>query len=440
MWDAQTRECYCIIDGHSDDVGSVGFSPINPKLLLSASDDGTIRQWGVDGHQIGSTYEGQHFASSSDGTHFVSWIGRVARVQDSDSGEVVAELRSPGGGFQCCCLSPSRKFVAGNDYNTICIWDITGLEPCLVETLTGLTDRIISLTFSSSLISSSYDKSIKFWQIGTLSANPVVPDSGSSLLASFSIESVSLQATDGIAISSDSAGVVKTWDILTGLCMASFQTPIGDKTWRDAQLIESRMTCVWLDMDQQLRIWDAGGWRLHIWDTEKGEHQMPDTQFTSYVKDLRISGDGSKVFVLGREYIQAWSIQTGEVVGKVGLEGEPLYHCLIADGLRVWFFLEDLKIQGWDFGVSDSTPIPLSNISPDKPHLVFLGTEWQGTSPSRIEDMVTKKEVFQLSGRYVEPWVVQWDGRYLIAGYKSGEVLILDLNNMIPHQRPVVCL
>ena len=424
LWDAQTGECYCVIDGHSNYVNSVSFSPTNPKLLLSASDDGTIRQWGVDGHQIGSTYEGQSFAFSSDGSHFVSWKWKetVVRVQDSNSGGVVAELKSPGSSFQCCCLSPGGKFVAGGAGNTIYIWDITGLDPCLVETLTGHTEEITSLTFSSSLISSSGDKSIKFWQIGTSSADPVAPDSESSLLASVSIKSVSLQATDGIAISSDEAGVVKTWDILTSLCMASFQTPVGDNTWRDAQLIEGRMTCVWLNRDQ----------KLHIWDTEKGEHQMLDAQFT-FVRDLRISRDGSKVFVLGKESIQAQSIQTGEVVGKVGLEGEPLYHCLIADGSRTWFFLEDLKIQGWDFGVPDSTPIPLSNTSPHKPHLVFLGTEWQDTSPSRIEDMVTKKEVFQLSGRYAEPHVAQWDGRYLIAGYKSGEVLILDLNNMIPH-------
>ena len=158
---------------------------------------------------------------------------------------------------------------------------------------------------------------------------------------------------------------------------------------------------------------------------------MPDAQFT-HVRDLRISGDGSKVFVLGEKSIQAWSIQTGEVVGQVRLEVKPLYDSLIEDGSRVWFFLEDLKIQGWGFGVSDSTPIPLSNTSPDKPHLVFLGTQFQCTSPSRIEDMVTKKEVFQLSGRYAEPYVARWDGRYLITGYQSGEVLILDFNNMIP--------
>ena len=347
--------------------------------------------------------------------------GLVATVWDSDSGKAVVKLQSPDNHVECCCFSPDGNFVAGAGYQTIYIWDITSLPPCLIETFTEHTDCITSLTFSSSLISSSLDKSIKFWQIGTSSADPVAPDSESSLLASVSILSVSLQATDGIAISSDEDGVVKIWDILTGLCMSSFQTPIGDDTWRDTQLIEGRMTCVWLDEDQ----------KLHIWDTEKGEHQIPDAQSTHYARDLRISGDGSKVFVLGANFIQAWSIQTGEVVGKVRLEAEPLHNSLIADGSRVWFFGRYLETQGWDFGVPDSTPIPLSNTSPYKPHLVFLGTQQQRISPSRIEDIVTKKEVFQLSGRYVKPWAAQWDGRYLIAGYKSGEVLLLDLNHMI---------
>ena len=73
LWDAQTGECCCVIDGYNDLVRSVSFSPTDPKLLISACNDNTIRQWDVDGHQIGSTYEGNYVAFSSDGTHFVSW-------------------------------------------------------------------------------------------------------------------------------------------------------------------------------------------------------------------------------------------------------------------------------------------------------------------------------------------------------------------------------
>ena len=118
-------------------------------------------------------------------------------------------------------------------------------------------------------------------------------------------------------------------------------------------------------------------------------------------------------------------------MGQVRLEGEPLIDSLIMDGSRVWFFLKDLEIQGWDFGISDSTPIILSNTSPDKPHFCFLGTEYQSTNPSRVEDTVTRKEIFQLFGRYAKPYVARWDGQYLVAGYRSGKVLILDFSHVI---------
>ena len=319
--------------------------------------------------------------------------------------------------------------MAGSIYKTIYIWDITGLAPCLVETITGHTDFITSLVFSSlvfysSLISSSSDGSVKFWQTSVLPVDLAATDSGSTPLASAEIKSVSLQATNGIAISSDSAGVVKIWDILTGLCKASFQIPTEFHTYRDAQLIEDRLTFVWLENNYR---------KIHVWDLEKGESlQILDIQPTYWVKDFRIPGDGSKVFLLCGECIQALSILTGQVVGEVELEGRSFYNSLIVDGSRVWVCSEDLQTQGWDFGHPFSTPVPLHNLSLDRPHLLFLGTWRQDIIPSRVEDIVTRKEVFQLSGRYARPHVAQLDGHYLVTGYESGEVLILDFNHMIP--------
>ena len=423
LWDVQTGECHSVIDGHNGKVYSVSFSPVNPQLLISASHDTTIRQWDVDGHQIGSSYEGNYVTFSSDGTHIVSWNwkGRVATVLDFDSGGVVAELQSPDDSFQCCCFSPDGKFVVGGAGCMIYIWDITGSEPYLVETLTEHNEDITSLIFSNSLISSSEDESIKFWKTGASSADPVATDSEPTPLASVPIVSVSLQVTKGIAISSDSAGVVKTWDILTGLCKASFQTPAKGNTWRDTQLIGGRLALVWLKDE-----------KIYVWDLEKGEtFQTLDIQSTRWPKDFRMSEDGSKVFLLYKDSIQSWSIQTGEISGEVMLEGEPVYMSLIVDGSRVWVQIKDSHIQGWDFGLTGSTPVPLSNMPPSKLHLCFIGTKGQHTSPSRIENIVTSKEVFRLSGRYTNPLVVQWDGQYLVTGYESGEVLILDFTHMI---------
>ena len=426
LWDGQSGECHCVIYGHNDSVHSVGFSPTNSQLLISASEDGTVKQWDINGHQIGSTYEGDCVVFSPDGTCFVSWKwdGKIATILDFNSREVVAEIQLPDSHLLCCCFSPDGKFVAGGIKHTIYIWDITGFTPYLVETLTGHNNDICSIVFSSSLISSSIDQSVKFWQTSTSLVDSVITYSESIQFASVKIMSVSLQATNGIAISSDFAGVVKTWDILTGLCKASFQTPAIGYSCRDAQLIGGRLIFVWLENQNR---------KVYIWDLEKGESlQILDIQFTYWPKDFRISADGSKVFLLYRECIQALSIWTGQVVGEVVLEDTPLNDSLIVDNSSVWVYLWNLQTKGWDFGHPGSVPVPLSSSPLDRPHLQFFGTRKQYVGPSRIEDMVTRKVVFRPPEKFANPRVARLDDQYLVAGYKSGDVLILDLNHVVP--------
>ena len=108
----------------------------------------------------------------------------------------------------------------------------------------------------------------------------------------------------------------------------------------------------------------------------------------------------------------------------------PLFKSLIINGSRAWVHFVNSQIEGWDFEVPGSAPISLSNIPLDRPHPYFIGTMWHSTGPSRIESTITRKQIFQLPGRYAKPEVAQWDGQYLAAGYESGEVLILDFSHM----------
>ena len=144
---------------------------------------------------------------------------------------------------------------------------------------------------------------------------------------------------------------------------------------------------------------------------------------------------GPEFFYLTKESIQTWSIHTGELVGEVelGLEQKWWLDPLQMDDSRIWIQLQNSSTQGWDFGISGSPPIQLSNVSTERPLLDFIGgTWWQTGGPSWIKDTVAGKEVFQLSGRYVNPGEVQWDGQYLVAGYDSGEILISDFCHMYP--------
>ena len=108
---------------------------------------------------------------------------------------------------------------------------------------------------------------------------------------------------------------------------------------------------------------------------------------------------------------------------KVGLGLHQSQRSLTVDGSRVWVHSPWSEPWGWDFGTLGSPPVQL----PNPP--ILLDKLWD-IKQSRIKDAVTGRVVFQLGGRFVEPDISQWDGHYLVAAYKSGELLILDFNHV----------
>ena len=426
LWDMQTGECLCTMKQQYV-VSHVGFSPIDPQNLISISDD-KVWWWDVNGHQILPTHGGSHISFSPDHSHLALCNWSIVKVQNSGSKAIVGEFHVADKA-QYCCFSPDGRLVAAAAGNTAYVWDISSPDPHLVETFVGHTENIKSLVFPSpsSLISASEDGSVKFWKIGTLPADQVGTDPGSSPTALPSIQLVSLQAKAGIAISCNQDGVVKTWDLSTGLCKATFQIPAAQNISAgdgDVKAIDGRLVFAWHKYK-----------KIHIWDIEKGRLlKTLDIQNRSFCGGLKISGDGSQILFVLAKSIQTWSMWTWEPMGevKLGLE-DPYLDSLCIDSSRVIVHSRNSSDQeGWDFGAPGTSPVPFDP-STGRPHLDFIGgSAWQTDGPSWIKDTVTGKEVFQLSGRYAKPRDVQWDGQYLVAGYKSGEVLILDFNHLLP--------
>ena len=429
LWDTNPRGIP--VTTNYDQANSVSFSLTNPKVLLIASSiSDTVLQWNIDTPEPMPIHGDIHIwsqraAFSFDRTCWILSQGSKATVYKSGSGMVIARLQAPcpDSSFHIYwSISPSGKYVICSFDTTVFVWEITGTDPHLVNTFIGHTGVITSAIFSSFPISSSSDQSIKFWQIGPSSTELGAADEMTPSSTSPPPITISIQAKDKVAISVDEAGVVKTWDLSTGLCKASFSTPAISNSKRDIQLIGDRVIFVWCTKR-----------KMHIWDAKKGTHH----QTTDLISDfsttvLRISGDGSKVFVLDCENLQALSTRTGKVIGSVRSEGRLSDDPLTVDGSRVWIHFEDSQTEGWDF---ESAPIPLSDTPPvpDKSHLNFINcAKTPGAGLSRVKDTATGKEVFQLPGRFKNPTMTQWDGRYLVAGYPSGEVLILDFNRTIP--------
>jgi WD40 repeat protein len=187
-----------------------------------------------------------------------------------------------------CCFSPDGRLIAAASSNVVYLWDITYSDPHPVRTFDDHTMNITSLTFSSpsSLISISEDKSVKFWEIDILSTHqePTTPKTTLSIAAS--IECVALQIGDEIAISCDSAGVVKIWDIMTGFCKKSFQCPKHSSPRRRIGLIDGRLT----------NFYESG---LDVCFEDMGSGAVVRVvPIENVAVDLKLSEDGSKLFAI----------------------------------------------------------------------------------------------------------------------------------------------
>ena len=410
LWSVQTGECYLTIQ-RQEYVPYVMFSPKDPQHLISVSNH-MLWQWGDSGSQIRPPFDGWHVDFSSDGAQFVSCFKKTITVRNYSSGVIVTEFQAAESTHQCC-FSPDNSLIATAADKTVYCWDISTSEPQLVETFVGHTGWITSLIFSSSttLVSASTDNSVKFWQVGTQSADPPTFDPKPTPQPSAPIKSITLQPKEGIAITSDLGNVIKVWDISTGVCKTIFQTPAKGSHKKDAQLVNGRVVFVWY-VDKKIHVWDAENEEL-LWEVD-----IP----WRGVEDLRISGDSSRIFGLHAPFIWAWSLQTGEVVGKLEIDYYGSFGSLIVDGSKVWAHWPESKYKGWDFGIPSSTPVELLNIPGSN--------RFRDPKQAGIKNPATGEIVFQLSGRFSSPVNVQCDGSYLVAGYQSGEVLILDLINL----------
>ena len=434
LWNIRTWKCHSIETRQDSAVRAVRFSPIHGRRLISLSRDGTVRQWDADGHQIGNPYQeadgAKDLAYASDGTRFVSCGGRFATIRDSESGAVVVRLNAPDrASLSRCLFSPDGRLIACVADKTIYVWNITDSGSRLVGHLVGHSEVITFITFSSSLISGSLvDRSLKFWQSSSFLTNSMATDHTAELDGSTLIMSAKLFADVGTVVTSDSSGVVKTWDLMTGGCKSSFSTPA--KGVCDTHLAGDTLYVVWC----------TGAWQCHAWDVYKGQLFWQFTSYAPDIKDLKISRDGSKIFRLCSE-------RTSTDIGDV--KGADFW---VSVGPSC--FVQGSKVEptssphwGWDFQAlqrresadfKDRPRLDLVSsikheIHPrwieDRPRLDLVSFIKHEIHPRWIEDTITKRLVFRLPQRCIKPDTeIEWDGRYLLIWSSSGGVVTMDFD------------
>ncbi len=163
--------------GHKNYFNLVAFSP-DSKLIVSASDDKTVRLWDIDGNMVGQPFRGHEgsvnsVAFSPDGKLIVSgsW-DKTVRLWDTDGNCIGQPFQRHKDSVESVAFSPNGKLiVSGSDDNIVRLWDIDG--NLIGQPFQGHENFVTAVAFSPDgklIVSGSYDKTVRLWDID---GNPV---------------------------------------------------------------------------------------------------------------------------------------------------------------------------------------------------------------------------------------------------------------------------
>jgi WD40 repeat protein len=165
VWDSATWGLTrSILEGHSDTIMDVTWTPDSTQLL-STSLDQTTRLWDVSGtSEVMSTFSPpfEHVLWSQNGTYVMGGSENRIDIWNKDTGQVVDVLSGQLDPSSTTVWSPGRALLATvNADNVIEIW-----QQDRTLQLVGHTDTILSLSWSpdgARLVSTSLDNSVRIW-------------------------------------------------------------------------------------------------------------------------------------------------------------------------------------------------------------------------------------------------------------------------------------
>ncbi|KAI1292337.1 F-box/WD repeat-containing protein 7 [Halotydeus destructor] len=270
VWSSTSGKCLRTLTGHTGGVWSSQLSPSN--IVISGSTDRTLKVWNAISGECLHTLYGHTSTVRCMALHgdYVVSGSRDAtlRVWDITTGECCHVLVGHVAAVRCVQYN-GRIVVSGAYDYLVKVWDVH-TETCL-HTLEGHTNRVYSLQFDGeTIVSGSLDTSIRVWS----AANGMLKH---TLVGHQSLTS-GLQLRGSILVSGNADSTVKVWDINTGQCLQTLAGPNKH---------QSAVTC--LHFNSRFVITSSDDGTVKLWDLHTGE-------FVRNLVSLSSGGSGGVVW------------------------------------------------------------------------------------------------------------------------------------------------
>ena len=287
LWDVATGTNIATLQGHTNWVYSVAFSP-DGATLASGSWDHTIKLWDVATYENIATLQrplenwSLPMSFSPDGAVLASGAaGGTVKLWDVATYENIATLQGHlEDWFIPVSFSPDGTTLAsGSGDGIIKLWDVATYEN--IATLEGHTDTVWSVSFSpdgTTLASASDDNTVKLWDVATYE-NIATLEGHTDYVGSVSF------SPDGATLASASDdGIIKLWDVETHENIITLQ---GHGDYGPG----GSFSALFSPDGTLLASWGGFGDEVELWDVVT--HESIATLHTGWVSYVAFSSDGT---------------------------------------------------------------------------------------------------------------------------------------------------
>jgi WD40 repeat protein/serine/threonine protein kinase len=332
-------------EGHTDAVRSVSFSP-DGSLLLSSSQDNTVRVWDFAAGQMLKTFRGhggqvQSALFLADGKRILSASHDRSAREWSISGN--AEIRTLQGrvlnGHADAVLAATysqdqSQIVTASRDRTARTWNTSTGEPglTLAEGHAYLASTAVFFPNGKRLLTAAVDNTVRIWDVGTGGQLLRLDHSGRSAAATLSHDA-KWAATGGDDKSA------QLWDAATGKRLKKFEAHLAEVT-----------AVAFSPDDRLLATGDAKG-HVKLWNVADGKVVTKLDGHTRRISAIAFLADGSRVLTAsGDNTVGQWDVDTGQELPSSILKHPDgiLAMQLIPGGTSVVTSCADRKLRIWD--------------------------------------------------------------------------------------------
>ena len=284
------------LEGHTDLVSSVSFSP-SGKILASGATDYTVRLWDVETRENTATlrHTGPVYSVSfsPDGTTLASGSAYdTVKLWDVATRTNIATFEGHKSPVWSVAFSPDGTTLASGGYDgTVRLWDIG--TRANIATLEGHTDLVSSVSFSPNgkiLVSGAWDNTVKLWNIATRENIATLRHTDQVHSVVFSPDGTTLASAGRID------GTVRLWDVETRENIA---------TLRHTRLV----TSVSFSPDGTTLASGASDTMVRLWDIGTRENIATISGHTGSVYSIAFSPDGTTLASVSEDgTIKLWDV------------------------------------------------------------------------------------------------------------------------------------